>query len=278
MLRNRLRGLARFLGMESDGRPRRSRRSVNREGWNHYARSWDRMKTKGEIPDLDLTQTKQVEFLGDEWSLMGEGEAGYGVSFESARALVSYLRDEVFALHLPAGNDLRILELGPGGGRVTEILLPRCRTLYAVDISAAMLERLRARFPNTPALECVTTDGLSITGIAPNSLDAVVSFDTMVHLEPHEIFRYLEIVRGLLREGGRSVLHFADVETDLGFKLFRSQVDGLLQQGADYGTFSVMCKSIMRKFLEELDFEVETITNSLLPRDAVAVFRRAART
>ena len=156
-------------------------------------------------------------------------------------------------------------------------LLPRCQTLYAVDISEEMLERLRARFQNAPALECVTTDGLSITGIPPNSLDAVVSFDTMVHLEPHEIFRYLEIVRGLLREGGRSVLHFSDVETELGFKLFRSQVGGILRQGVEYGTFSVMCKSIMRKFLDELDFEVETITNSLLPRDGIAVFRRAPR-
>jgi len=235
------------------------------------------MKAKGAIPDLDPTQAQRLEFLGDEWSLMGDGELGYGVRFQSAGELVRYLRDEVFAVHLPAGNDLRILELGPGGGRVTEILLSRCRTLYAVDISAEMLGRLRARFPNAPALECVTTDGLSITGIPPNSLDAVVSFDTMVHLEPHEIFRYLEIVRGLLREGGRSVLHFGDVETELGFKLFRSQVDAVLQQGVDCGTFSVMSKSIMRKFLEELDFEVETITNSLLPRDAIAVFRRAAQ-
>jgi len=277
MLHDRLRGLARFLRKDTDARPRRSRRSVNREGWDRYARSWDHMKAKGAIPDLDPTQANRLEFLGDEWSLMGDGELGYGMSFESAPDLVRYLRDEVFAVHLPAGNDLRILELGPGGGRVTEILLSRCRTLYAVDISAEMLQRLRARFPSTPALECITTDGLAITGIPPNSLDAAVSFDTMVHLEPHEIFRYLEILRGLLRDGGRGVLHFGDVETELGCKLFRSQVDAVLRQGADCGTFSVMSKSIMKKFLEELDFEVETITNNLLPRDAVAVFRRAAR-
>ena len=235
------------------------------------------MKTEGAIPDLGPAQTKRLEFLGDEWSLMGDGEVGYGVRFQSAGELVRYLRDEVFAVHLPAGNDLRILELGPGGGRITEILLPRCQILYAVDISVQMLKRLQARFPNAAALECVTTDGLSIRGVAPNSLDAVVSFDTLVHLEPHEIFRYLEIAQGLLREGGRGVLHFGDVETELGFKLFRSQVDAILKHGAGHGTFSVMCKSIMRNFLEKLDFEVETITNSLLPRDAIAVFRRKAQ-
>jgi hypothetical protein len=35
-----------------------------------------------------------------------------------------------------------------------------------------------------------------------------------------------------------------------------------------------MSKSIMRRFLEELGFEIITITNEIIPRDAVAVFRR----
>jgi hypothetical protein len=75
-------------------------------------------------------------------------------------------------------------------------------------------------------------------------------------------------------EGGLGIVHFSDIETSIGFELFRSQVPAVVRRGVDFATFSVMSKSIMARFLNELGFEIVVITNDVVPRDAVAVFRR----
>jgi len=252
---------------------RRSRREVNRDGWTAYARSWGSMRAHGKIPDLDPSRAMDLEYLGDEWSLMEDDTFSYGVDPRSVETFGEYLRTRLVEPHL-TGHDLRIMEIGPGGGRLTSLLLPHARQIYAVDISAAMLDHLRARFSNEPRIVPILTDGTNVDGVEPASLDAAISFDTFVHLEPWDIFRYLEITHGLLRTGGIGIIHFSDVETPIGFKLFCAQVPAVVHGGLDCGTFSVMSKSIMREFLLKLGFEVVSISNSAFPRDAVAVFRK----
>jgi len=254
---------------------RRSRREVNRDGWTAYAKTWDSMRARGEIPDLDPARAADLEYLGDEWSLMEDDTFSYGVDPRSVETFGEYLRAQLVAPYL-TGRDLRIMEIGPGGGRLTSLLLPHAREIYAVDISSAMLEHLLTRFANEPRLVPIVTEGTNIDGIEPASLDVAISFDTFVHLEPWEIFRYLEITHRLLRSGGIGIIHFSDVETPIGFKLFCAQVPAVIQRGLDCGTFSVMSKSIMTAFLLKLGFEVVSISNSAFPRDAVAVFRKPA--
>ena len=100
-------------------------------------------------------------------------------------------------------------------------------------------------------------------------------FDAFVHLEPWEIFRYLEIARTLLREGGIGIVHFSDVETPIGFRLFQSQVPGVVERGVDFANvLRDEQKHHAPGFSNELGFEIVTITNEIMPRDAVAVFRR----
>jgi SAM-dependent methyltransferase len=246
---------------------------VNREGWESYARTWDEIKGRAEIPDLSSDRVSDVEHLGDEWSLMKDDTFSYGVDVQTVKEFGEYLDVRLFAPHLPDKN-LRIMEIGPGGGRVTKLLLPRASELYAVDISEAMLQRLQARFAEERKIVPIVVDGTNIRGIAPGSLDAAISFDAFVHFEPWEIFRYLEIIHTLLRNGGIGIIHFSDTETPIGFELFRAQVPSVVQEGVHFATFSVMSKGIMRKFLTQLGFEIVSISNDALPRDAVAVFRR----
>jgi hypothetical protein len=137
-----------------------------------------------------------------------------------------------------------------------------------------MLQRLEERFASSAKLNPLLTDGVSVEGIAQGTLDAVVSFDAFVHMEPWDIFRYLEISRPLLKPGGVGIIHFSDVETPIGFALFRSQVPSVVSSGMHFATFSVMSKTIMRTFLTQLEFEIVQITNDVIPRDAVAVFRK----
>jgi len=176
--------------------------------------------------------------------------------------------------YLPKGDNLSIMEIGPGGGRITEILIPKCRKLYAVDVSEKMLKQLKKRLPHEEKVEYILVDGKSIPGIPPDSLDCVITFDAFVHIEPYEIFNYLNISKSLLREGGIGIVHFSDIETEIGFRKFSADVNGLLVNGAMFGNFSIMSKSIMAKFLRELGFETLVLTNEILPRDAIAVFRK----
>jgi SAM-dependent methyltransferase len=254
--------------------PSRVRRQVNQAGWDHYARKWDDARRKGEIPDLAVDRAADAQHLGDEWSLMEDTPFPYGVDSGTVRSFAEYLDARMLTPFLPADKDLSVVEIGPGGGRITALLLPRTRQLYAVDVSAAMLERVQRRFAGDSRIVPVLTDGTHIDGIPSGSLDAAVTFDAFVHLEPWEIFRYLEITRTLLRDGGIGIVHFSDVETPIGFRLFQSQVSDVVERGVDFATFSVMSKSIMQRFLEELGLEILTITNEIIPRDAVAVFRR----
>jgi SAM-dependent methyltransferase len=253
---------------------KRGRRQVNQEGWNGYARSWDVARRRGEIPGLPGDRSADAQHLGDEWSLMEDTQFPYGLDVGTVQSFAEHIDARMLTPFLPADRDLSVMEVGPGGGRITALLLPRARQLYAVDVSEAMLDRLQRRFAGDSRIVRLQTDGTHIAGIPSGSLDAAVTFDAFVHLEPWEIFRYLEIARTLLREGGIGIVHFSDVETPIGFRLFQSQVPGVIEKGVDFATFSVMSKSIMRRFLEELGFEIITITNEIIPRDAVAVFRR----
>lgn len=257
--------------------PSRVRRQVNQTGWDDYARNWDDARHSGDIPDLAVDRAADAQHLGDEWSLMEDTPFPYGVDARSVRSFAEHIDGRMLAPFLPADKDISVMEIGPGGGRITALLLPRSRQLYAVDVSAAMLERVQRRFAGDSRIVPVLTDGTQIAGIPSGTLDAVVTFDAFVHLEPWEIFRYLEIVRTLLRDGGIGIVHFSDVETPIGFKLFQSQVRDVVERGVDFATFSVMSKGIMRRFLEELGFEILVMTNEIIPRDAVAVFRQKRR-
>ena len=105
--------------------------------------------------------------------------------------------------HLPAGP-LALADLGCGDGPLFPALArggyvsPR-RPVYAVDLEAARLARVEARFP---WIETVVASADSVPAIEDDSLDAVVSTMVMEHV-PDERAYLAEILRQL-RPGGRA--------------------------------------------------------------------------
>jgi len=169
-------------------------------GWERYAR-----EHAGGAP------------LGDEWN---RPEAiGIDVAPDE---IVPHLDREVFAPFL--GTCETIVEIGPGGGRWTAILLPKCRRLIAADTSASMLAMLRRRFAGDARLVCVELDGLGLAPIADASADAVFSFDVFVHLPQWDVFNYLREIRRVLRPGGKAVVHHGNVFSELGWANFVGEI------------------------------------------------------
>lgn len=74
----------------------------------------------------------------------------------------------------------RTLEIGPGYGATTRVLLDRANSLTAVEVDAAMAERLRRRYGDRARI--IHGDGTA-TGLPADQFSSVVCF-TMLHHVP----------------------------------------------------------------------------------------------
>ena len=237
-------------------------------GWNNYAKAW-------KAEEFRVLPGNVVQYLGDEWTAEDTTKEGttYGLDEASVAHFSTFLDNELIRKYLPAHCD-EGLEIGPGGGRLTSLLLPRTAVLHAADPSEAMLKRLKARFPTNSALRPHLTDGMSLPPLEPASLDFVVSFDVFVHFEPRLVFWYLRQIKPLLKPGGVGIIHYASVISPIGWRQFEADLEGNVRQRTSFCAFGTMCPQLMEHFLKALDLHVISSDVGLIPRDAITIFQR----
>lgn len=224
---------------------------VNYEGaWNYYARRWH-----SRYPGL--------EHIGDEW----DGTASGGAA--SAEEYSRLVLDEFIEPYVEDKDT--VLEMGVGGGKTAAMLLPRAHDLICADIAQQMLAATRERIGDE-RVRYVKLDGVSFSGIAAHSADVFFSFDTLVHIEPRDIFNYLTRIPALMRGKRLCILHHTNVLSERGFQRFLSEWDRNLM-GRRGTSFSVMTDSIMQRFLDHLGYEVIRKDSDSIPRDCVWVAR-----
>lgn len=139
----------------------------------------------------------------DGWDWSGAGEE-WNASPEWKQALI----DDVLARWIPSGG--AVLEIGPGAGRWSEPLLALASRLVLVDVSDMPLELCRRRFAGADNVEYVRCRGSDLAPLADASIDAVWSFDVLVHVAPLDQASYLREIARVLAPGGVAVLHHAD--------------------------------------------------------------------
>ena len=125
------------------------------------------------------------------------------------------------------GPGTRVLEVGCGTGRLTELLAdavgPEGRVL-ALDISAKMLAACRARLGTRPNVELVLTAAEEFTGALP--MDVAVCHQVFPHFD--DAATALGRIRHALRPGGRLVIvHFIPAER---VNAVHQQADPILHQ------------------------------------------------
>jgi len=113
------------------------------------------------------------------------------------RALLEAFAEQVRA-HGP------VADLGCGPGHVGAWLAARVLEVTGVDLSPALLEEGRRRFP---AVRFTEGDLLSLP-LADASQGGAVAFYSLIHLAPEEWPRALAEVRRVLRPGGRLLVAF----------------------------------------------------------------------
>jgi SAM-dependent methyltransferase len=237
-------------------------------GWDNYARAWEPSK-------LPVLPGHAVAHLGDEWAAEDSAAGGttYGLDEDAVPRFSTLLKEQVLDPYLPP-HASEGLEIGPGGGRLTALLLPRTEILHAADPSGAMLKRLKARFAGVDSLRTYQTDGMTLPPLRPSSLDYVVSFDVFVHFEPRLIYWYLRQIKSLLKPGGVGLLHYASVLSPIGWRQFEAFLERNVRQRTSFQAFGVMCPQLMEKFLKVLDLQVISSDVGFIPRDAIAVFKQ----
>jgi SAM-dependent methyltransferase len=221
------------------------------EGWDRYAR-----RRRGE------------KRLGDEWNDPKE----IGIDVETPDDILPHLDRVVFAPFLET-NDV-LLEIGPGGGRFTELLLPKCRRLIAVDTSPTMLDLLRERFGADAPIEYRLGDGLGLAGVADSSVDAAFSYGVFVHLQHWDTYNYLRELHRVLKPGGKAIIQHANTFSELGWKVFLNEVPKQLNRHKLPFTFTLNSPEIMRELARRAGLDpVEAVTD-VVRRDCNTLLRK----
>ncbi len=218
--------------------------------WDAYARNWN-------------LRYPRLGHIGDEWTGQHAGAAA------SAEEYSKIIEASFITPYIEAADD--VLEIGIGGGKTTALLRPHCHSVTCVDISSEMINATRERL-GEEGITYVKVDGIKLAGIKPGSIDVCFSFDTMVHMEPRDIFNYLTQIPGLLRNKRLCVFHHGNTLSDLGWERFLREWDTNLM-GRSGGSFSVMTNDLMAKFLDHLGYEVLSQDTQTIPRDCVWVAR-----
>jgi SAM-dependent methyltransferase len=103
------------------------------------------------------------------------------------------------------GNDpqqMRVLEIGCGAGRVTRALGRIFGEVHGVDVSGEMVAQARAAVADMPHVHVYQNNGFDLSVIPPLEFDFAYSFIVFQHVPSREIIEnYVREVHRLLRPG-----------------------------------------------------------------------------
>lgn len=124
-----------------------------------------------------------------------------------------------------------VLEVGPGGGRWTEVIKDKSKNLHLFDISDTAINKCKKLFENDQNIHYHLIPENSETYISSqelpdNSIDFIWSYDVFIHINPVDIDRYLRDFKRVMKKGALAILHHAgDYSLATRRRWFRSNMD-----------------------------------------------------
>lgn len=124
-----------------------------------------------------------------------------------------------------------ILEIGPGAGRWTEILLKLADRLILADITEKCLDICQKKFSINSNIKYCLIQNQGLGDIESSSVDYIWSYDVFVHINPTDTERYVRDFQRILKAGALGIIHHAgtymdEKEEDVRNKKLRSYIDG----------------------------------------------------
>ncbi|SDT85507.1 class I SAM-dependent methyltransferase [Desulfobacula phenolica] len=169
------------------------------------------MNYLSEKAKINIEWNKRVWGDRDKWL---DREYGYNWSRESERPQNYSDAKKIVETHLfplIKKEEMDILELCPGAGRVTVELVSRARNLILVDMNPVCIEICKDRFKYYDHISYHVNDGVSLDMIEPESLDLIFSYDSFVHIDKEIVEQYVSQFRNKLRDGGIAWIHHSAV-------------------------------------------------------------------
>ncbi|CBN73823.1 methyltransferase type 12 [Ectocarpus siliculosus] len=210
---------------------------TNRKLWDNYAAEWE--------PDASWVQkmaqgskTERLEVVGDEWSTRDD----------VMRVINDFILPNVT-------EESNVGEIGCGGGRVTVEVFRKAGQLTCFDISKNMLKRTRDAVG-----EGVCAGGGKVIFVllsqprlpenASDSLDFVILYDVLVHVDLHITNKYIREIARVLKPGGKAFLSTANFLSPGGWDRFNAQ------DKYSVGGFYFMCPDMVRLMLDKAGLRV----------------------
>ena len=219
----------------------------------------DALRKRKGIPGMNSRALNKA--IWEAWDWDGGGEE-WTISESWKASLISCVLER----HIP--RNVRVLEIGPGGGRWTGALIQRSAAFTAVDISASCIERCREKFAAEPQASFIVGSGCDLSEIPDTSVDAIWSFDVFVHINQAEVEAYADEFHRVMTVGAIGGIHHGSAGGAHGG--WRSNV-----------THESMLKLLRDRGFEIVDSFLEWQDNGAthqagLYKDVITVFRKGA--
>lgn len=229
------------------------------------------------MPDLDWNKgtwdgSYDWSKAGDEWS------ASWGTS--EAMWFATIMPRVAFAL--PASM---VLEIAPGHGRCTNMLLRFARGYRGIDLSEQCVQFCRQRFAAHPEAEFFVNDGKSLAPVADRTFDLIFSYDSLVHADMDAMEPYIPQIIQMLAPGGAAFIHHSNLAASPGVEhglrsteVSAERIAALIEKSggrvliqeiwggnakADSDCFSTFCKAN-----DHAGFERRSLINQLMGQEA----------
>ena len=197
-----------------------------------FYKDWEKRALQWENPKAEVYQK-----FGDEWGFVPQ-------DFEDKLRLIN--------------DGDSIFEIGCGGGRITKLLLERTKHITIGDVVPEMLKITQSRFPGVKSYLIKDFHW----NLPDKSFEAVVSFGTLVHMEPLDIFYYFGEMHRILKAEGIAILQTSNTVGSLGFKQWIQSNGENHQLGKkQHGGFAVMSKLLLTMMISEYPFIVRSIND-----------------
>jgi SAM-dependent methyltransferase len=96
-----------------------------------------------------------------------------------------------------------VLDIGCGVGRLTRVIAGQAASVYAIDVSAEMIERARTLHPGLGNVSWIVGDGTTLAPLRDASVDACLSHVVFQHIpDPQVTLGYVREMARVLKPGG----------------------------------------------------------------------------
>jgi len=138
-----------------------------------------------------------------------------------------------------------ILDLAAGHGRNSVMLRRLTAELIIVDINQECIDACKERFGNDDHIRYICNDGVTLAGVANESVSLIYSFDSIVHFDSEVVRLYMPEFYRVLKPGGYGFCHHSN---------FTGNAGGAINDNPHWRNY--MSKELFAYYCTEVGFQI----------------------